>query len=488
MAGFRIELDSLGKAKVPEEAYFGVFTARAIQNFQISGLMPSMELMKSLGQIKLACAEANHSLKLLESKKFNAIKKSCNELIKGKFVGHFLLDYFQAGAGTSFNMNANEILANRATEFLGGKKGQYLIHPNNDVNMSQSSNDVMPSVVRLAILMHSQKLKKELTELKNSFEKKSKEFNSVLKCGRTHFMDAVPITLGQEFFGYVSLMDSALNEINEAEKKLLELPLGGTAVGTGINTHPDYRKKTVLNLRKISGFRFVPAKNQGKSFELMHSMNSFVSYSNALKMLSNSLIKISNDLMLLNSGPNAGLNEIILPAVQPGSSIMPGKINPSILEATKMACFYAEGMDLTVNRSAQEGVLEINVFTPVILYSLESSIQLLSNSMKMLSDKCIKGIKANKKQCMKLLEESHSYATALNPYLGYFVLARLIKEANEKNKPIKEAILEKNFISEKELSSILSFNALIKPVKLNKKLIYKIKENNNYKNYLNLIQ
>ncbi|MBN2127244.1 MAG: aspartate ammonia-lyase [Candidatus Diapherotrites archaeon] len=482
---FRTEKDSLGIKKLPENAYYGIFTQRAKENFQLTDLMPSNELMASIGLIKLASAETNYDLNLLDLKKFNAIKKACNEFIQGKFENEFCLDYFQAGAGTPFNMNANEVIANRATELLGGKKGTYLIHPNNDVNKSQSSNDVIPTAVRLVVLMHSEKLLKEIELLKKELKLKEKEFNKIIKCGRTHFMDAVPITLGQEFSGYTALMDSAINSIKKSCEELKEIPLGGTAIGTGIASHPKYRKKVVLNLSKLTGFKLRKAKN---NFELMHSMNAFVDYSNALRMLSNSLIKISNDLMILSSGPKTGLNELILLEVEPGSSIMPGKVNPSILEAVKMACFYVHGMDLTVNRASQDGVLEINVNTPIILYSLESSIILLTNTIEMLSMKCIKGIKSNKNKCIQLLNESYSFATALNPYLGYSVLAELIKEAEKKHKSIKEIIKEKNFLSEKELNKILSFNEMTAPRKTDKKLIEKIQNNENYKSYLNKLK
>jgi aspartate ammonia-lyase len=482
---YRIEKDSLGKKQIPLNSYSGIFTERAKENFQLTNLIPSNELMISLGLIKLVSIQTNYELNLIDLKKFNAIKKACNEFIEGKFSEEFNLDYFQAGAGTPFNMNANEIIANRATELLNGKKGQYLIHPNNDVNKSQSSNDVIPTAVRLTILMHSPKLIESLIDLKKELKKKEKEFNKVIKCGRTHLMDAVPITLGQEFSGYASLINSSINSIKKSEEELKIIPLGGTAIGTGINTQPQYRKKVILNLSKLTGINFKKPLNE---FELMHSMNAFVNYSNSLRMLSNSLIKISNDLMLLSSGPKTGLNELILPEVEPGSSIMPGKINPSILEAIKMTCFYVQGMDLTVNRASQDGVLEINVNTPIILYSIESSILLLINSIQSLSMKCIKEIKANEKKCIQLLEESYSFATALNPYLGYAVIAELIKEAEKKQKPIKEIIKEKKFMKEKELNKILSFKELTKPIKENKKLINSIKENKNYLTYLNKIK
>ncbi len=458
----RTERDSIGEKRVPASAYYGIFTARALENFNLSGTRPSPELMKALAFIKIASARANKKLKLLEPKKANAIIRAAKEFGKGKFAKEFALDYFQAGAGTPFNMNANEVIANRATEFLGGKKGSRLVHPNNDVNRSQSSNDVIPTAARIAILLHSETLLGELEKASKAFGKKAKEFNSITKCGRTHYMDAVPVTMGQEFSSYAALMNSSSTRLKSSRESLKKAPLGGTAIGTGINTHPNYRKTALQELSKETGYKFRAPEN---NFEHMHSMNCFVDYSNALKCLALSLHKICSDLMFLSSGPNAGIGEIILPEVEPGSSIMPGKVNPSIPEAVKMACFYAEGSDLTVSRAASSGHLEINVFTPAILYSLESSTVLLSNALELLREKCIKGIKANEKKCKELLESSHSTATALNPFLGYEMVAELVKEAEKKNRGVLEIAREKGLLSEKELKKILSAKGLTKPKK-----------------------
>ncbi len=481
----RKEKDSLGEKKVPAESYQGIFTFRAQENFALSESKPSAELMRALGAIKLACARTNASLGLLEEKKARAIARASKEFARGKFAKEFSLDYFQAGAGTPFNMNANEIIANRATELIGGKKGSYWVNANNDVNMSQSSNDVIPTAARLVLLMKSARLTEELKKTSKAFRKKSLEFRGILKCGRTHYMDAVPITLGQEFSSYTSLTDSSLERISLALEGLKTVPLGGTAVGTGINTHPKFRKKAIRELSKESGFKLNAPKNP---FEPMHSMNCLVDYSNALRCLAISLHKISSDLMFLSSGPDAGAGEIILPAVEPGSSIMPGKINPSIPEAAKMACFYVQGIDHVVENAALSGHLEINVFVPVILFSLEQATALLSNTLKMMRTKCITGIKADREKCLQMLESSYSYATALNPYLGYSAVAELVKEASRRRKPVKEVILEKNFISKKDLDALLSLKKMTKPQKFDKALAKKIQENKNFKKFLRSIR
>jgi len=475
---FRKERDALGAKKVPSDAFYGIFTARALENFTLTASKPSPGLVKALSLVKIASARANQKLGLLEEKKAKAIIRAAKEFGRMAFASDFQLDCFQAGAGTPYNMNANEIIANRASELLGGRKGQYKVHPNNDVNMSQSSNDVMPTVVGLTILLESEALLEELEAIKKSFKKKASQFRSVLKCGRTHYMDAVPVTLGQEFASYSALIDSSIQGIKSALEGLKAVPLGGTAVGTGINTHPRYRKTVLRELSKESGYRFRAPKD---NFESMHSMNSFVRYSNSLRLLAISLNKVSNDLMFLSSGPRAGIAEIILPEVEPGSSIMPGKANPSIPEAVKMACFYAEGLDHTVARAAGEGHLEINVFTPVILFSLEQATLLLSNTLKMFRSKCVNGIKADKKRCSELLAGSYSYATALNPYLGYQVVAKLILEAGKKNKTILEIVRSKKLFTEMELKKILSFTKMAKPQKPDLKLKRKIQSKKEFR-------
>jgi len=478
---FRTEKDSLGSKKVPASAYYGIFTVRALENFSLSGTMPSLELMQAIALIKIASAKANQKLGLLEKKKANAIIRAGKEFAKGKFAQEYCIDYFQAGAGTPFNMNANEIIANRATELLGGKLGQYLVHPNNDVNMSQSSNDVIPSTVGLTLLLKSEFLLKELKYLESALKKKAREFSSVIKCGRTHYQDAVPITLGQEFSSYASLIESACTGLRNARNGLLEIPLGGTAIGTGINTHLKYRAAAVRALSAETGYKFREPKNH---FVHMHSMNAFVDYSNELRKLAVSLHKICNDLMFLSSGPKAGIGEIILPEVEPGSSIMPDKVNPSIPEAVKMSCFYIEGADTTVSRAASAGRLEINVFTPVILYSLESATLLLSNSLELLRKKCVNGIKADEKRCRELLESSYSFATALNPYLGYQVVAAIIKEARKKKKSVREIVESKELFSKKELNELLSLSKMVKPQKTDLKLRKKVQASKNYKKLL----
>ena len=477
----RAEKDVLGKIDVDENAYYGSFTQRARENFQLSGIKADSEFIKSLAMIKKAAAMANSSLGVLDKNKANAIIKAADEVIANKFSDNFVLDVFQAGAGTPFNMNMNEVIANRATELLGGKKGQYLVHPNNDVNMAQSSNDVIPTAVRLASLFLLKKLMVEIKNFENSLRKKSREFEDILKTGRTHFEDAVPITLGQEFGAWADSIEKNIVRIKNAEKEILELGIGGTAIGTGINTHPEFKDLVIENLKKIANIDVYKAKN---SIETTQSMDCFVSLSNALRILAIDLFRIANNLSILNSGPKAGIGEVILPEVEPGSSIMPGKINPSIPEAVIMCCYQAFGNDAAISNAAQYSILELNVMTPVIAHNLFQSEKLLANALKMFREKCIDGIKANEERCLGLLNSSFAFATALNPYLGYDVVSKIVHDALKKNKTLKEIILENKIINESDLNCILNTKNMTKPGIINKKLAEKIRKSENFKKFV----
>ena len=476
--GMRTEKDFLGKVNVPKDAYYGAFTARAEKNFQLSGLYAERSFIKALGMIKKAAALTNHSLGNLETKKKVAIVKAATEVSQGLYDEEFVIDVFQAGAGTPYNMNCNEVIANRATELLGGRKGKYLVHPNNDVNMSQSSNDVIPTAIRIAVLYDTPKLLKELQELIKTLRKKSSQFKTVVKTGRTHLQDAVPITLGQEFRAYADSLAHTGKTLKNALHELCTIHLGGTAIGTGINTHPRYRGKVVSTLRKLTQLPLQAAEN---TIALTQSMDAFVSYSTALKLVAVDLTNISTNLRVLSSGPKTGIGEIKLPEVEPGSSIMPGKVNPSILEATTMVSYQVIGNDHAVTQAAMHSMLELNTMTPLILYNLLESLHLLTNTVSMLRKKCVQGITADHLRAKQLLEQSATYATALNPYLGYDVVAYLIKEAHKKNRSIKEIILKHQLLSKKELATLLSFKGLTQPTKINKAILKKVQANKNYK-------
>ena len=450
--GFRIEHDTLGEKHVPDWAYFGAQTMRAVENFQISGIYPFPESIHATALIKKAAALANMDVGKLDSRIGNAIVQAAEEVIEGKWLNHFVVDVFQAGAGTSHNMNTNEVIANRAIEILGGSKGDYsIIHPNDHVNMSQSTNDVFPTAMRMAGLFAIGEFLLELEELVSVLEGKGREFDHIIKSGRTHLQDAVPIRLGQEFSAYAVAVKKASDDIQYEVNKLLELGIGGTAVGTGINTHPDYRKRIINHLRELTGLNFTGSENLIAS---MQSMGDFLSLSGKLRVLAVELIRIANDLRLLSSGPRTGLAEIRLPAVQPGSSIMPGKVNPSMAEMLNMVCFQVIGNDTVITLAAQAGQLELNVMMPVINFNLLQSVRLLTNAVKAFKKKCVAGITANEERCRELAERSISLATFLNPVIGYEAAAQLAKEALDSNKSIRDLVIEKGILSREEADKI----------------------------------
>ena len=478
---FRTEKDVMGTIKVPSDAYYGAFTQRAKINFQISGIKAHKEFLVALATIKKAAAMSNMELEQLNPKTGNAIIKAADEVIEGKFDFYFILDVYQAGAGTPFNMNCNEIIANRATEILGGKLGEYIVNPNNHVNMAQSTNDVIPTTTRIAILMLLKDIIKEAREFESALRKKAEEFKTVLKVGRTHWEDAVPITLGQEFEAYSISIAKCIKRILDASEELRELGIGGTAIGTGITTHPKFHETIVEKLNELTDLDLMTTKNM---IELTQNYNCFVSFSSSLKMLAIDLYRISNNLSILNSGPKGGISEILLPDVEPGSSIMPGKINPSIPECVIMVSFDVMGKDKTVELAAQYSILEMNVMCPVIAYNVLQSMKMLTATLKMFREFCIDGIEANKARCRELLENSTAIATALNPYIGYQATSKIVKESLKINVSIKNTILKYKIIEEKDLNRILSPEEMTLAREADKELILKIKDNENYKRFL----
>ena len=454
----RIEKDSLGEMQIPENAYYGVQTARAVENFKISTWRFPAEFVRSLAWIKAAAANTNRELGLLDVKKAEAIEKVAMSIANGDLLEHFVVDVFQAGAGTSFHMNINEVIANRACELLGSTKGDHkLVSPNDHVNMGQSTNDVIPTAMRLTGLALSHPLLVTLDKLAASLERKSTEFDSIIKSGRTHLQDAVPLRLGQEFGGYATAIRRAKNAISQASFSLQELGLGGSAAGTGLNTHPEFRSKVVKHLNKITGFQLTPASNY---FEAMQSMAVFTGLSGALRNLAVESIRIANDFRLLASGPNTGLNEIELPAVQPGSSIMPGKVNPVMAEMLNMVGFQVIGMDTCITLASQAGQLELNVMMPVISYNLFVSLSILTNALNTFCEKCVEGITANPEVCKKYAENTLALATVLNPYIGYLNAAEVVKESLRTGRTIKEIVRERKLLTEEQ------WNELFDPAKL----------------------
>ncbi len=438
MTSTRNEHDALGDVQVPADSYAGSFHTRAKSHFQNSSLKAYPSFKKSFAWIKLAAARVNAQLGHLDPKLAEAIEEAAHEFIDGKFDEYYDLDVYQAGAGTPFNMNLNEILANRASEILGSPLGSYSpVHPNNHVNMAQSSNDTNPTAVRIAALLDLQGLMKSGNELLNGLEQKATEFQAIVKAGRTHLQDAVPITLGQEFAAYASSIRNALARLDAAQHELSELGIGGTATGSGINTHPEFSEKMCEELSKVSGLDLHPASNR---FETTHSMAPFLSVSSALRALATELLRISNDLRLLSSGPYTGLGEIQLPEIEPGSSIMPGKVNPSVAECMSMICIQVIGLDHSISLCAQQGQLELNWHTPLIMWDLLHQIEILTNGMRMFDQNCVRGITANEKVIQEQVARSTVTATALAPHMGYHEVAELVNEAVETGKAFTELV------------------------------------------------
>ena len=457
----RTEKDSLGHKEVPADAYYGIQTARAVENYPISGLRAHPTLIRAIAMVKEAAAEANRDLELLEPKTANAIMEAAREVQQGKWDSHFVVDVFQAGAGVSFHMNSNEVIANRASELLGGKLGEYKhAHPNDHVNYGQSTNDVFPTAMRVATLLELEQLYPVLDSMISALEVKGKEFHHILKSGRTHMQDAVPMRLGQEFAAYAGAIKRARQAIEQQAGFLRELGLGGSAVGTGLNTHPEYRKKAIANLARISRQKLVPVDDMRYA---MQSNLAIASVSSALRNLALEIIRISNDLRLLASGPNTGFAEINLPALQPGSSIMPGKINPVMPELAAMVSFQVVGYDTAVALAVQAGQLELNVMMPSMAYSVLMSITILTNMLRQLTEFCIKGITVNEHRTQYFVQSTVSLATALNPYIGYAKAAEIAKESVATGKSIIEIARSKGYLSEEQIEQILDPARMTEP-------------------------
>ena len=463
----RLERDSLGERQVPEDAYYGIQTLRATENFPVSGIRARPEFISAYAMVKKAAALANMDVGWLEPYIAEAIVAACDEIMAGKLHDQFVVDDFQAGAGTSFNMNLNEVIANRALELIGRGKGEYsVINPNDHVNMAQSTNDTYPTAMRLCILIIAQELMDNLDDLRKAFAKKGMEFERVLKSGRTHLMDALPITLGQEFMAYSVAIRKARDQLKEKLKLLEEVPLGATAIGTGANTHPDYHRQVVRHLRQITGLNLIEAEDPR---EALQSRLDFAMISGGLKALALELIRISNDLRLMNSGPTTGWAEIRLPATQPGSSIMPGKVNPVMAECMDMICFQIVGNDISVSMAVQAGQMELNVMNPVMIHNILESMVLLDNYIPVFIEKCISGIEADEEKCRSYLEKNPSIATFLDPYIGYMNSAELAKEALRRNMSVRDLVIEKKILTQEQVDSIFDLDFLIGKKKSDKK-------------------
>lgn len=469
---YRVEKDSIGVKDIPEEVYYGVQTLRAAENFHITGLNMHPEIINSLAYIKKASAITNCEVGILEKKKAQAIVQACDEIIEGKFHDDFIVDPIQGGAGTSLNMNANEVIANRAIEILGGKKGDYtIVNPNDDVNCGQSTNDVIPTAGKMTSLHLLQNLKKQLLCLYDALNEKAKEFDHVIKMGRTQMQDAVPIRLGQEFKAYSVAIMRDIHRMDKAMDEMRTLNMGGTAIGTGINADENYLRRIVPNLSEISGMEFIQA------FDLIdatQNLDSFVAVSGAVKACAVTLSKMSNDLRLMSSGPRAGFGEINLPAKQNGSSIMPGKVNPVIPEVVNQVAFNIIGNDMTITMAAEAGQLELNAFEPIIFYCMFQSIDTLGYAVETLVDNCIVGITANEERCRQLVENSVGIITAICPHVGYEKTADIAKKAINSNESVRSLILKENIMDEEELSRILDPIHMTEPGISGKDVLMKI--------------
>lgn len=456
---YRIEADSMGEIKVPKDKYYGAQTARSLMNFKIGGETFPREIIRALGVLKKAAALTNKELGTLPAEKAELIVKAADEVIEGKLDEHFPLVVWQTGSGTQTNMNSNEVIANRAIEITGGELGSKKpIHPNDDVNKAQSSNDTFPTAMHISAVEEiHRRLIPMVTKLRDALQKKSDEFENVVKIGRTHLMDAVPLTLGQEFSGYVQQLTNGLERIEAAMPRLYELALGGTAVGTGLNTHPEFAVKSAKNISEITGQPFVTGRNK---YEGLAAHDAMVEISGVLKTLAVSLMKISNDIRTLGSGPRCGIGELNLPANEPGSSIMPGKVNPTQSEALTMVCAQVMGNDVAVNIGGATGHFELNVFKPVIIYNVLQSIRLISDGCESFTNNCIVGIEANEKNIKDHLNNSLMLVTALNPHIGYDNAAKIAKKAHADGTTLKEAAVELGLLTKEK------FDEVVRPEKM----------------------
>ena len=460
----RKEKDSMGDMQIPDDAYYGAQTQRAVENFPISGITISKSMIQALGKIKRSAAIVNHELGLLDDDRKNAIVQAANEIIEGKFYSQFPIDIYQTGSGTSSNMNCNEILSNRASEIMGGVIGaKDPVHPNDHVNLGQSSNDVIPTAIHIAAnTMLEEELLPALQKLADELDKKAIEFSDIVKIGRTHLQDATPITLGQEFSGYTQMVKNGIKRIQNAQGFLSELAIGGTAVGTGINTKAQFGSLVAKEISRFTGISFIEASNH---FEAQGAQDAAVETSGALKTIAVSLSKIANDIRWLGSGPRAGLGELILPAVQPGSSIMPGKTNPVICEAMIQGCAQVIGNDMAITIGGQGGVFELNLMLPLIAHNLTNSITILSNSTNIFTEKLITGLKANKEKCSGYIEGSLAMCTSLAPVIGYDKAAQIAYKAFNSGKTVREIAMEDNVLDKDKLDEILDPKSMTMPSK-----------------------
>jgi fumarate hydratase class II len=461
---YRIETDSMGEVKVPVNKYYGAQTARSLMNFKIGGEKFPREIIRALGILKKAAALTNKDLGILPAEKADLVVKAADEVMEGKLDEHFPLVVWQTGSGTQTNMNANEVISNRAIEMAGGEKGSKKpIHPNDDVNKAQSSNDTFPTAMHIAAVEEiHRRLIPMISKLRDALDVKSKEFKDIIKIGRTHLMDATPLTLGQEFSGYVQQLTNGLERINAALPRLYELALGGTAVGTGLNTHPDFAVKAAAQISKLTGKPFISARNK---FEALAAHDALVEFSGVLKTLAASLMKIANDIRWLGSGPRCGIGEISLPENEPGSSIMPGKVNPTQSEAMTMVCAQVFGNDTTVTFAGASGNFELNVFKPVIIFNVLQSIRLISDACESFTDNCVVGIEANNKNIQKNLENSLMLVTALNPHIGYDNAAKVAKKAHKEHTTLKEAAVALGLLTAEKFDEVVRPENMISPKK-----------------------
>jgi fumarate hydratase class II len=453
---------------VPKSAYYGAQTQRAAENFPISGWRFQREFIYALGLIKYASARTNFNLNILEGRRAKAIQRASEEVMEGRWDDQFVIDIFQTGSGTSTNMNTNEVIANRANEFLGGKRGIYRpVHPNDHVNLCQSSNDLFPTAIHIAtVSLLKEKLLPAMKRLHRSLRAKAREFHPILKIGRTHLQDAVPLRLGQEFGGYARQVELGIQRIGKAMGSLSELPLGGTAVGTGMNTHPLFARRAISLISQRSGWRFREAINH---FEAQGARDASVEMSGALKTVAVSLIKIANDIRWLGSGPRCGIGEIHLPETQPGSSIMPGKVNPVIPESLIQVCAQVIGNDSTITLGGLSGNLELNVMMPLIAHNLFQSIRLLATGVNNFSGRCIEGLRPDRERCEEMIDKSLALATALAPEIGYDDAARIAKKAYDQRKTIRQVLVEEKRFAREEIGRLLDPRSMITPARLRTK-------------------
>jgi fumarate hydratase, class II len=461
MADYRIEKDSMGEMRVPAGALYAAQTQRAVENFPISGLRFPRVFLRALGLVKAVAAQVNAEMGLLDERRAKAIQQAAREVVEGRWDDQFPIDLFQTGSGTSTNMNANEVVANRALQILGQQPGSKEVHPNDHVNLGQSSNDVIPAVIHIAAYLQVQEqLLPALQHLLETLRVKEKGFDEIVKTGRTHLMDATPVRLGQEFGGYASQIEHGIRRIQSALPHLAELAIGGTAVGTGVNTHPEFGARMAAALARETGLPFREAENH---FEAQAAQDAAVELSGQLKTVAVSLMKIANDLRLMNSGPQCGFQEVALPALQPGSSIMPGKVNPVIPEVVAMVAAQVTGNDVTITIAGQSGSFELNVMLPVIAHNLLESIALLATSSRALADRAIAGLKPNRAHMEELLERNAILVTALAPQIGYDRAAQIAKQAQSEGRRVRDVARELNVLPEDQLNAALDTRAMTEP-------------------------